>query len=344
MRNGTAIVGYLDFCDIHVLIVGHRYGSLAPAEPGSEAISFTHWEYNRSIEAGRPTIVFSLSEDVIKAKREEGRKDAMRRRAKELGKPANELPELEGEFGTVIEEKFRQFRLGLQNAHLRVTFPDTDTGYAHLFGQCIAALSRLTAPDVMPASSGWIRANSSEGKTLRAIDGNPFLKRVTDQIRQFETLGERVEENKMAKQAMARHFWFYMQSRIRVWKGNKQDGSNLFFESGSSLAYVGQEFETAVLDEAGVPESWHIRTNNIICLLQFDLNSVHDARCFPNGKPDPRDKYGAIFPKKWGALHREPPRFPRKLSLGEKRAIDEIQKAFSTDGPTIVLAAVRVGH
>jgi hypothetical protein len=327
----SAIIGYLDTCDIHVLIVGYRYGSLVAVELEDEPISYTHWEYRRSLEAGRPIVVFMLSNTDVAKKRKEEKK----------GNRTKELDNEEWEFGPKVDEKFAAFRADLQKEHLMVHFNDTPEGTADLAGQCIAAISRLTALEIMPAASGWIRADSNEGKTLRAIDGNPFLKRVTDQIRQFETLADRVEQNKKAKQAMARHFWFYMQSRIRILDEEDKNGVNLFFESGSSLAYVGQEFETAVLDEAGILEPWHIRTNNIICLLQFDLNSGHDARCFPNGKPDPRDKYGAIFPEKWGVLHREPPQpnIPRNLSDGESRAVEEIQNDFKEKGPTIVLAA-----
>lgn len=116
---------------------------------------------------------------------------------------------------------------------------------------------------------------------------------------------------------------------------------NLFFESGSTLAYVADEFEHAVLNEAGVHEDWHIRTNNILCLLQFELHTSLDGRRFPDGKPDPRDKYGAIFPQKWGVLHREPPKRPRaKLSDKEEGAVNDLRKEFCPlgNGRTFVLA------
>jgi hypothetical protein len=165
-----------------------------------------------------------------------------------------------------------------------------------------------------------------------------------DQIRQFEVLAKRVTQNVAAKDAMASHFWFYMQSRVRDWaakrKHKEEVGQNLFFESGSSLAYVALEFEQAVLSEAGVREHWHIRTNNILCLLQFDLHTAIDARCFPDGRPDPRDKYGAIFPQEWGVLHREPPIVPRKrLSAREDEAVNRLRDEFRQHEDTFVLAA-----
>ncbi|MCX6898747.1 MAG: DUF4062 domain-containing protein [Verrucomicrobia bacterium] len=375
------IQGYLRPCDIHVLIVGHRYGSLVPKQlipkepackipdqgvsckmlcsaketqssrefigktgstescPTTEAefckhlqeVSFTHWEYLQSVVSNRPIIVF-LQDDT------------------EVDEERKKLPK--GDPDLAHEKRFSKFRdkLKKQDKFMLVRFSNTSMGIPKLAMQCIAALSRLTSSGLMPTSSGWIRADSRDAETLRAIEGNAFLKRVMDQIRQFEVLADRVTQNIGAKEAMAQHFWFFMQSRIRAWgqkiNGKRHSeysadrGTNLFFESGSSLAYVALEFERAVLNEAGVREDWHIRTNNILCLLEFDLYTAIDGRCFPDGKPDPRDKYGAIFPHDWGVLHREPPIEPRKcLSNEERCAVDKLRKEFQEHGPTFVLAA-----
>ncbi len=325
------IHNYLYPCDIHVLIVGHRYGSLVP----NKDVSFTHWEYIQSKEAKRPLVVFLQEKNELRLSRD--------------GLPASD-PDRKH------EEKFYEFlkELEEQKDFTLVYFSNTEVGIPKLAGQCIAALGRLTTSGLLPPSSGWIRADSYDGETLIAIEGNPFLKRVMDQIRQFEVLADRVTMNVGAKEAMSRHFWFYMQSRVRDWaekwkhrkiprpSNYRDSGSNLFFESGSTIAYVAWEFEQAVLNEAGVREDWHIRTNNILCLLQFELHTALDGRRFPDGKPDPRDKYGAIFPQDWGVLHREPPKRPRKdLSEPEKKAVRRLRAQFcqsERSGPTFVLA------
>ena len=322
------IADYLHPCDIHVLIIGYRYGSLVP----NENKSFTHWEYEQSKRAKRPLLVFLLDKDEAKAERAKLFKDGLDK----------DSP----------EHKYDDFRKELekQENFMLVHFKMENCGIPKLAGDCIAALGRLTtfglASGQLSPTSGWIRADSYAGESLMAIEGNRFLKRVMDQIRRFEVLAHRVTERVDEKEAMARHFWFYMQSRIRDWakrqqpqKAGKAD-MNLFFESGSSLAYVALEFEEAVLNEAGVHEHWHIRTNNILCLLQFELHTALDGRRFPDGKPDPRDKYGAIFPQDWGVLHREPPKKPRKdLSGAEKEAVNKLRRDFCQHGRTFVLAA-----
>lgn len=330
---------YLYPCDIHVLIIGYRYGSLVPNKP----ISFTHWEYLQS-KGNKPLLVFMQEDSEVENCRAE------------IRKKFPDDPDLKN------EEKFQEFRADLKKGEhsMLVHFTMANCGIPKLAGDCIAALGRLTtfglASGQLSPSSGWIRADSHEGETLIAIEGNPFLKRVMDQVRQFEVLAKRLTKTVEAKKAMARYFWFYMQWRVRDWakrnqpkkqaKKSENGGAanvdlNLFFESGSTLAYVALEFEQAVLNEAGVHEDWHIRTNNILCLLQFELHTPLDGRRFPDGKPDPRDKYGAIFPQKWGVLHREPPKRPRaKLSHEEEDAVSDLRVEFcpSGHGPTLVLA------
>ena len=51
------IESHLKGCDLHVIILGTRYGSRVKGE-----LSFTEWEFEKSIKAGRPVIPFLLAE------------------------------------------------------------------------------------------------------------------------------------------------------------------------------------------------------------------------------------------------------------------------------------------
>jgi len=52
-----AIARQLDFCDVHIIILAGRYGSIA-----KDGISFTEWEYRRSKSQKRPVIAFLCEE------------------------------------------------------------------------------------------------------------------------------------------------------------------------------------------------------------------------------------------------------------------------------------------
>jgi hypothetical protein len=124
---------------------------------------------------------------------------------------------------------------------------------------------------------------------------------------------------------MAKAFWWNMQGRNR-----RNNYFNLFFESGSTTAFVSDEFVRAVADVAddGMP-CWHIRTNNILSLMHFDLHTSINTSRFPEGIPDPEDHYGAIFPNKWRQLLEPFPRRPRRFYAAESDAVKDMRKDFN---------------
>lgn len=325
------ILGYLDRCDIHMLVLGANYGSMVPKEQSPDAakkgLSFTEWEYEESIKSRRPVIAFLQDSKEVK-----------------LARKKQNSKEPRGAYD--------RFRNRVEAARVVVYFSGRAVGTMKLERDCVLALHtfRFGRPARELADRGWIRASSEEGKNLSAIRESPILQEVIERISKFDVLARRMNEQPIAKRTMARHFWAHMQRRVRDWcqaKSRDQDSNldkrpmQIFFESGSTIVYLAKRFEEYILGGAGIHENWRIRTNNILCLLQFDLFTTNDARSFPDGKPDPEDKYGAIFPASWGVLERPPHRGPTPASTSEEAAIQTASTSLNEGGTpcTFIFAA-----
>lgn len=296
------IARYLERCDAHIMMVGARYGS--PIE-GPDSLSFTEWEYRQSVNK-RPIIPFVFDTQFLaKArKKESDRRERLPETRSKLDKLRSEL----------LETKYvKEFHTG-------------PLGVAELHRDAILAIDELVKSDDIPFNSGWIRGDSTEAKTIRDIANNPFLRRELDQLRRFSTFGVRVGLDVGSKEAIAKAFWWNMQGRIR-----REKYFSLFFESGSTIAFLSDEFVHTVVGTGGT-QPWHIRTNNVLSLIHFDLHTPIDAARFPMGVPDPEDKYGAIFPNEWKELHEPFPTHPRPLYAGESAAVRDMRRAFTRLG------------
>jgi len=305
------IARYLERCDAHILLVGAHYGSLIE---GPDSISFTEWEYQQS-KGKRPILPFLFDSQSLRRARSNER--GLKRRIKEHS------------------ERLDLLRAELLKTKYVKEFSNDPKRLGELQKEAILAIDELLQSDDVPLNAGWIRGDSTEARTALDIANNPFLKRELDQLRQFSTLGSRVGLDVGSKEALANAFWWNMQGRIR-----RHEYFHLFFESGSTIAYLSDEFVRLVLTSNQDAEGWHIRTNNVLSLVYFGLHTPIDASRFPMGIPDPDDKYGAIFPNEWRLLHEPPPKRPRKLYPKEKKAVDDMRDAFNkVPGRQLVLAA-----
>lgn len=309
------IARHLKRCDAHILLVGARYGALVD---GPEEISFTEWEYRQS-NGVRPVLPFVFDIDSLEA-------------ARSAEKDKREKQE-------DVREKLDRLRSELLKTRYVKEFSNDRKRLGELQKNAILAIDELLQSGDsggIDENAGWIRGDSDEAKTVRAIVSNRFLRRELEQLRKFSKLGQRVSLDVGSKEAMARIFWRDMQGRIR-----RNSLFHLFFESGSTVAYLADEFErTMLVADEGV-HRWQIRTNNVLSVVQFTLHTPIDASRFPTGIPDPDDPYGAIFPNEWRQLYEPPPKRPRNLHDGEHAAVDTMRKRLYGDAGKhqLVLAA-----
>jgi len=153
---------------------------------------------------------------------------------------------------------------------------------------------------------GWVRYSEVKAaiELNDTIANNEFFQRYVDRLNTFPILSQRAGVGKDEKEAVARFFWDRYLSKLATWKM-----SRLFFESGSTLAYVGYEFSqrlrkpwvrTYIDASRGKPNNeFQVFTNNILIYIDFAL-AEYDSdpmriKRYPVGPADPY--YGATFGK-----------------------------------------------
>ena len=182
---------------------------------------------------------------------------------------------------------------------------------------CINSIAEAINSGKLPRDWGWIRSRSEHGEQLRKIEENPFLQRIIERIHEFSTLTKRVEREPQGKKDIGDVFWELMYGRIK-----RSGYTNIFFESGSTLAFVSSSFEKKVRNAEGDRRhEWHVTTNNALALLQLLLNTNIETNPLPPGPPE--GYYGAMF---GSTLLQDPeaaPRIPRRLFPREKEAVNK---------------------
>ena len=309
----TDIANYLNKCDVHIIVLGARYGEYI----AGENISFTEWEYNQSVNK-RPVLAFLLNEDEFETERK-----------KVISKDRTEKKKSDALAG---------FRNELRKTRFCKFFSNTDAGIEELGRLCINSIHQLINEKRLGENAGWVRASNQEISTLRQISENKFLDRELKRMREFSIVGERVTIDRTSKETQARLFWKAMTGPIR-----RYNYKNLFFESGSTLAYVSEAFETSVLKDDTAVGDWCVWTNNVLTLLQLLLYTDVDIRRFPPYAPDPEDKYGAIFPRDWHTLEERPPSKPRSLYQKEADAVKSTRGKLCKIGDRTLFLATTSG-
>lgn len=294
----------LCLCDVHIVLLGANYGQILD----QEEICFTEWEYNQSREAHRPIIAFLLEESAFE--------DAWRH-----GNPVDEK----------VKDAYRVLWKKLGKSVCRI-YNSFDKG--QIARDVLNALNRIIDSDHLRPHPGWIRAESKEAKLATTLQGNPFLLRVLNRVVGFHTTGGRLEKERNAKKAAAAMFWDTMMNRLA--RANYMD---IFLESGSSLAYVSEAFESRLNRQQG----WRVSTNNALSLFQLLLFTDGEIRRNPPVAPDPNDPYGAIFTLKCKQAYEEPHIEPRSLYPKELEAIQEIISLLKSGGDRQIILATASG-
>lgn len=307
------IARHLNQCDVHILVLGARYGEYI----AGEEIGFTEWEYNQS-RGKRPILAFLLNDAEFEKEREKAVKEDSREEAK--------------------EDALIRFRDELKRSRFCKFFSNTRSGIEELGRLCINSIHQLINESRLDENVGWIRASSQELLTLRQISKNKFLDREIRRMREFSIVGDRVKIDEASKETEAQEFWETMMGPIR-----RNGYRKLFFESGSTLSYVSEVFEKYVLRSDNESGSWRIWTNNVLALLQLLLYTDVDVRRFPPFAPDPEDKYGAIFPREWHPLTERTPSNPRKLYQTEVDAVNEMKQRLHKFGEKTLFLATTSG-
>jgi hypothetical protein len=271
---------------IYLLLLGHRYGTLVP---GAD-ISYTELEYELAKKAGLYVIALRLNETDVNARR-------------------SELDRTKHDDQLELQNEQR-----LWDFHRRVSRDHYDQLWS-LHGQFkFEVLKALT--DALPSCKklGFVGEQRGPAKLIQLASQNEFIVDIVDELTSFDKLARRCLIEGDEKRAVATFFRETYLDRLI------EHRVSLFFESGSTVAYVARELSPHLAAHVIIrPDgelSFDIKTNNILAYLQLWLKARIPCTTFP-WSPPTESTYGASY----GGLERmQAPTSP----YYDQRPLDEI--------------------
>lgn len=269
-RDFDVIKKAIEDCQIYILILGHRYGSIIENEAiaNGRTISYTQFEFEQAIGIGLVPLVFMKSFDDACAEIKDDEEILNKQTEMDLIRAFHELIEGKGIF----------YR------------PWNDT--TNLEEVCGRALKTAIVEKKVKLP-GWIRAG--EGKDTKKVQmalNNKFVLDMIDNINSFEKLDERCSIAVSEKETLAKYFRELFLNLIIAKK------YSLFFESDSCPAFVAKEIGSAKKFAAAVKatkeeNALKLYTNNILAFLELWMNDHLPVSMLPNSSP--KEQYGASY-------------------------------------------------
>ena len=262
--------------DIYILILGHEYGSRLIDDDGAESISYTEWEYNQALESEAEILIYLMSKDEIHKKRKLLDPDK-EREAKELRNT----------------DMFWGFYDKVSNNKNHFISIWSDDGANTLAMNITAALKDTTAElKVKKPGRGLISAASADDlEVAERLIRNELRKDVHKRFNNFVELDARCAEEKEQKKTLAKVFAKFYTNFL------PEKNLNLYFDTGSTPAYVAKEMETALnmSGRARTQQSYicsaNVATNSALTFLHLWLSSNIPCSIFPVGPVE--NPYGA---------------------------------------------------
>ena len=303
--------------DIFVFILGEEYGRAADAENHS----FTDFEINLAIQNKEISIILLRSEPP---------KNTQIR-------PAS--PEEEE-----IETRYRKMSEKVKKSAIRViSFHHEEQNKIEYAGLCENFTHTLHELTGTKQKGGWIPASwfddvSEQIKLGTVVSQNPFFERLVKRLDSFLVLSRRTVTDRGQKELMSAFFWEAFLARLAV-----HDIKELFFESGSTIAYLSYDFIQRTkhpwVRKWIAKKDLVIKTNNILTYLDFILTDpfADPVECHLR-PPAPADTYyGATFGRLTSLVKMWPPRRLRPLSDKAAKAVNRINDQLALGKNSLVL-------
>ena len=345
LEDIPVIVNALEDCQVYILILGHRYGSIVDEKarkrvrelcPGlrvPKGISFTELEYRLAKHRESPKganqhgqlAIFTILFD--KEQVEAARKN------KPEGHEAQERAKVSKAFWDFYSTVAKERKFGKP-----LSYRAAKTTRTSLPLEIQLALKDLDVTNLQ----GWIPEPSGiPAELIPTIAQNRLTQAIIGSLGMFGSLDKRLAREPELKQRACEFFWEQYGAAIY------DKDINLFFESGSTIAFLA--------DAVGVRIAGRhrISSNNVLAHLLLWL--VHRGSCemFPNTNPDPADQFGATFGEHIDELYKEcslanappePDYRGKPLDGREKQAIEDTMAEPAApnhwEGRTLLLGAI----
>jgi len=253
----------IEDCQIYILILGHRYGSII----NEEKISYTEYEFNKAVESKLTVLAFvqNLSE------------------AKQLIESDQRVRNKDEEF-----QNLESFHEKVRNKCFVKPW-GKDTNIEEFFSR---ALGKALSEEGVKLE-GWVRTNkANETLQVKTALKNPFVLKTVTSLNQYKKLDLRCNIGVKQKQAISKFLRQYFLDKII-------DGSySVFFESGSTTAYIASEFGESKrfidnFSKLSRDSTGRLYTNNILAYLELWVNVRLPITMFPQSSPC--EPYGASY-------------------------------------------------
>lgn len=281
-------------CQVYLLILGHRYGEIVPGKD----ISFTELEFEIAEKEGLLILPFIMKkEEVIKR-----RKDLDPNKTKEEAELKN-------------YDRLVKFQKRIQRFH---KLWGTEDQFKYLIATALSDnLDKCTKPGFV------LEQQDATTALLASASQNEFIVDVVEHLKNFEKLYNRCSQHTDKKKELAKYFREQYMDRIISHK------VSLFFESGSTVAYVTRDLAQTLsrvvkIKEKGRPNI-QISTNNVLSYLQLWLTARIPCTTFP-WSPPTEDTYGALY----GGLEKIESRGPDYINILDEDGRKEISRFMET--------------
>lgn len=261
---------------VYVLILGPRYGERPPGEQRS----YTHFEYYLALtKYKKPILAFLLNDDDV-------------RRQRQLiphGDPERANDAALAAFYDEVKQGQHMFKMW------RWDEPD------EIRVKLIIALQELEKSPSCPR--GLVPEPDPDEQVVYKAADSELVRDVIQKIVSFKTLFRRTTKNVHQKARAAEYFAQVYRDRLF-----DKDLKGVFFESGSSVAFMARAFPPPVWKQLS-GQNKHISTNNAFAYLRLWLIEGMACHHFPHGRAE--EIYGASY----GSLEElaeDPVEFPPK--------------------------------
>lgn len=307
ITGGARDMEHIEDCirksDIFVILVGARFGT----EVEGSGRTYTQLEYELATRHKKPILAFLLNDDEYVKEREKlAEGDRERKHDDDLRNFRGKVKQHPEGVGRIIVQFF-----GL------AAIDKLATTYELELQEAIRKLG---------GKGGWIRSELYDVLERRVSlgetgGGNPFFKRFVDRLNSFDVLSRRtIYKVPRLKRAIAGYFLDQYLGRM-IQSGIR----NLFFESGSSIAFLSETFIERLTEDwmREVYRELNIQTNNILTYLDFVLSEHIRTELYPYGPPEA--KYGATFGPLTTIPKLQPPTSPRPLAKKARKVVGEVR-------------------
>ncbi|HSE18177.1 MAG TPA: DUF4062 domain-containing protein [Pyrinomonadaceae bacterium] len=289
--------------DIFVILVGARLGT---SVTGTNPLTYTMREYELAKKYRLPIIPLLLNHEEYEAERHSIVKNCKEQEEKQKAKEQETI--LDKLRDDVQQREDGGKRIAGFFSYLNID-QLCDTYADALHGE----VERLTENG---AKGGWVEGKYYDDLNARIVLGasvsNPFFQRYANRLSTFEKLAQRTLVEAAAKETIAEYFWEQYMPRF-----DENHISHIYFESGSSIAYVSRKFIEYVKEEVwfakhALDKRLKLRTNNLFTYMDFLLLdppwSPMDIQLLPHGFIS--HDYGATYGELKSARKKQSPSKP----------------------------------